>query len=394
MKANFKLVLHGKKDKLGRSAIFLRVTSYYKVKLISTGRRIQARFWNRDREQARSSYPDAVEINQYLEDFVRVARERFRKSGFDVAAVTSSTVVPDLISFIDRLLKTYRQPSQFRIRRTYATLKNKLVEFAKTPIVAFESVNKSFVQEFDSWMKLSRRNRINTRVKEVGLLKRVITFAIEEGIAAAAFPKLKMKAEQSERRRLTIDEIRRLGEYDAPVGSLRYHAKNMFLLSFYIGGSRFEDTLLLEWANIKDGALHFVMGKTGKHYEIALLPEALAIVNLYAHRAGHKYVFPVMPDDVAKDDIVRFKLTVNAKNHLVNDELAVIAADLGIEKFTFHCARHSIADYLRVKGASIYDISKILRHSNVSMTEQYLKQFDADAASRALVKAFEEDRHA
>jgi integrase len=101
-----------------------------------------------------------------------------------------------------------------------------------------------------------------------------------------------------------------------------------------------------------------------------------------------------MPDDVAKDDIVRFKLTVNAKNHLVNDELAVIAADLGIEKFTFHCARHSIADYLRVKGASIYDISKILRHSNVSMTEQYLKQFDADAASRALVKAFEEDRHA
>ena len=72
MNANFKLILRtDHKDKQQRSLIFLSVTSRYKVKYFSTARKIQDRFWNKDREQVRSSYPDSVELNQYLEDFLK-----------------------------------------------------------------------------------------------------------------------------------------------------------------------------------------------------------------------------------------------------------------------------------------------------------------------------------
>jgi integrase len=134
------------------------------------------------------------------------------------------------------------------------------------------------------------------------------------------------------------------------------------------------------------------MGKTGKQYQIALLPEAREIIDRYAHRADEfKYIFPLMPENVTKEDIARFKQTVNAKNSLINNKLAVIAKHLGIEKFTFHCARHSIADYLRLKKVDLYTVSKILRHSNLKTTEIYLKQFDTDSVSKEFAKAFEEE---
>ena len=221
-------------------------------------------------------------------------------------------------------------------------------------------------------------------------LKRTINLAMEDGLVKEnPFKYIHFKRERGERRRLTIDEIKQLQAYDAPVESHRYHAKNMFLFSFYTGGGRFEDIVLLEWRHIKNGTLHFSMGKTGKQFSITLLPEAMEIIKLYEHRRDQKYIFPLMPEHITRDDIVTFKQTVNAKNSLVNKKLSVIAKHLELEPFTFHVARHSIADYLRLKGVDLYTISKVLRHSDLKTTEIYLKQFDADSVSAEFAKAFE-----
>ena len=61
----------------------------------------------------------------------------------------------------------------------------------------------------------------------------------------------------------------------------------------------------------------------------------------------------------------------------------------GIETpISFHLARHSLADYLRKKGWSIYDISKVLAHANVRVTEQYLKGFDSTDLDEKFGKVF------
>ncbi len=395
MNANFKLILRtDHKDREQRSLIFLRITSRYKVKYFSTARRVQETFWNKDREQVRSNHPDSVELNQYLEGFVRTARERFRQTGFNINRVDKNTVMPDVLSFIDKLVKDHNKPEQFRTRQKYITLKKKLVEFTGTNRIPFEKVNKNLIQEFDSFLQLSHYNRVNTRIKYLEMLRRTVNLAIEEGIVVSPFPKLRLRKEQSEKRRLTIDEIKRLQRYDAPVGSRRYHARDMWLLSFFCGGLRFEDTVLLQWSHFtQDGSLHFTMGKTGKQYQIAILPEAKEIIARYAYRSDeYKYIFPLMPENVTKENIATFKQTVNAKNSLINNKLAVIAKHLGIEKFTFHCARHSIADYLRLKKVDLYTVSKILRHSNLKTTELYLKQFDTDSISEQFASAFKDDQ--
>ena len=389
-KANFKLILRtDHKDKAGLSPVFLRITSYYKVKYISTGRKVQGRYWNKGRREVRSSHPDAVELNQYLEDFLRAARERFRESSFNVDAVDRNT---DVISFItNTVLQNYNKGEQFRTRQRYITLKNKLVEFAG-PKIPFDTINKTFLEEFNSFLQLSSGNAINTRIKYLDMLRCIFSLGIEaQVVTGCTFPKMKLRKEQCERRRLSIDEIKRLQEYDAPINSVRYHAKNMFLLSFFTGGGRWEDIVLVRFSGISDGFLRYVQSKTGKPFELALIPEAKGIIDLYAYRSDkYKYIFPFM-EDVPKEDIIRFKMKVNMYNSLINNQLAIIAKHLGIEKFTFHAARHSVSDVLRKKGVDLYTISKMLCHSGLKSTERYLAQTDFNAVSAAFAHAFEKE---
>jgi integrase len=395
--AHFKFVLRTSKQG-GRDVerVYLRIISYYKVKHISVGREIPKRYWNKERGQVRRNHPDSAEINEYLDHFLAIAEEKYRRGHFDAGSIGKHALEPDLISFLDTIIRDYLRAEQFRTRQKYVTLKSRLIEFRKSSRIPFDTIDKTFVREFDSFLQRECDNATNTRIKYIDQLRRTINLAIEEGLLLAQpLPKLKMRKEESEKRRLSMDQIECLRQYAPPVNSLLYHARNMFLLSFYIGGSRFEDTLLLEWHHLEGDNIHFVMGKNGKHYRIRLIPEALEIIERYAYRRGeYRYLFPVMPEHLTREDIARFKKTVNSRNVVINKQLTAIALKLGIGRFTFHCARHSIADYLRLKKVDLYTISKILRHSNLRTTEIYLKKFDQESVSdefaRAFVKAHQE----
>jgi integrase len=44
----------------------------------------------------------------------------------------------------------------------------------------------------------------------------------------------------------------------------------------------------------------------------------------------------------------------------------------GIEDFRFHDLRHTFASYM-MNGGDLYELAKILGHSNIKMTERYAK---------------------
>jgi site-specific recombinase XerD len=45
----------------------------------------------------------------------------------------------------------------------------------------------------------------------------------------------------------------------------------------------------------------------------------------------------------------------------------------GIANFRFHDLRHSFASWFMMNGGDLYELAKILGHSNIKMTERYAK---------------------
>ena len=81
---------------------------------------------------------------------------------------------------------------------------------------------------------------------------------------------------------------------------------------------------------------------------------------------------------------------IGSKNTIVNKNLKILADMIGFDgNLTFHIARHSFADISRKKGVNVYDISKLLGHSSISITEQYLRSIDPETFDEALALVYD-----
>ena len=64
--------------------------------------------------------------------------------------------------------------------------------------------------------------------------------------------------------------------------------------------------------------------------------------------------------------------------------------DLGIDIST-HTARHTVSDLMRKSGIGIYDISKILGHSDIAVTQKYLNTLDRESVDSSYNSFYEND---
>jgi len=59
-------------------------------------------------------------------------------------------------------------------------------------------------------------------------------------------------------------------------------------------GISFVDLALLQTNNIKNGRIHYKRQKTGKAYDIKILPQAQKIIDLYSSTRSQNYLLPII----------------------------------------------------------------------------------------------------
>ena len=57
----------------------------------------------------------------------------------------------------------------------------------------------------------------------------------------------------------------------------------------------------------------------------------------------------------------------------MDKSFATVLTLAGIDDFRFHDLRHTFASWYMMNGGDLYELAKILGHSNVKMTERYAK---------------------
>ena len=171
---------------------------------------------------------------------------------------------------------------------------------------------------------------------------------------------LKPKLQREVREYLVVDELQRLIRTPCKKEEL----KRMFLFSCFTG-LRASDVTGLRCGEIVEddnGGLEVckIMKKTSLRVTVPLSKPAMNFL-------------PIKKEGTSQFDYVYSLRGIrNMTSHIVE-----WAKDAGIKKHvTFHVARHTFATLVLTQGADIYTVSKLLGHSDVSITQRCAKVID------------------
>lgn len=305
----------------------------------------------------------------------------------------------NFIAYGEYMRDNYIKSGSLLTAKRYTMVLNKLKEYVGVKKLEFETIDLKFLQQYEAHLLSNQKRgekvfqyKINTVNNHFKTIKAIFFNAMKEGLVDAnknPFFFFKLKAENNvKKEKLTIDEIIAIEKLQLDENTLIWNVRNYFLFSFYCAGIRISDLIQLKWENItKDGRIEYKMDKTGGFKSIVLIPKAVKILNLYKKQKVKQsdFVFPILDMRVDLSVTKNLYNQLSAKTALINKYLKKVAAKAEIDKpLTTHIARHSFSDIARKKGANLYDISKMLGHSSIKITEAYLSSFDQDSQDTAL----------
>jgi len=151
------------------------------------------------------------------------------------------------------------------------------------------------------------------------------------------------------------------------------HRMRLIVLIAVTTGMRASEIWGLLWTDIMYGeGLIAVRGKLkgGKMRYVPMSSELAWELQAFSAASNADRRFPV-----AKDNLRVFPLkggTAGERRRLEGsfDDLLERA---GIRDFRFHDLRHTFASWYMMNGGDLYELAKILGHSNIKMTERYAK---------------------
>lgn len=184
------------------------------------------------------------------------------------------------------------------------------------------------------------------------------------------------------------EEMALIEDMELPKGSKIWHARNVFLMQYYMAGSRISDALLLAWEKVDEFRVEYYSLKTKTLHSIKAHDKILGILSQY--EKGEGYIFPYFKNGVDYSNKKFAKKERQRHTQIINYYLRRIAKKLGISKHIHsHVSRHSFASGAILAGTPIFNVSKAIGHSKTTTTENYanrIKQTVSDSAIDSVFK--------
>ena len=201
------------------------------------------------------------------------------------------------------------------------------------------------------------------------ILRQIMNFAIACGhVDANPARGVKKNRRPALTRFLSREEIARLH------GALDEHARKGerqqadIIRLLLLTGCRRSEIVQLRWSEVQDDALMLADSKTGPR-RVPLNTQARRVLARQP-RGGSAFVFP-SPLDPARPLSVNLKLWYRVRR------------EVGIEDVRLHDLRHTHASHAVMNGIPIPIVSRMLGHSNVSMTLRYAHLGDREIEAAA-----------
>src|SRR3712207_5720478 len=379
-----KVLLYLKKsglDKSGKAPIMGRITLGRSVAQFSCKLSCNPDLWNPRESRMDGKSREAVEINGRLESLLLSVQSTYQAllskgcpfDATDVKEQFQGSVQTRcmLIERLDILIREKESHIGIDIRKEsmagYHSTRIRLMEFIqkkyKVSDLAFSQLTENFIHEFRQYFLGECGFQESSFYNVATHLKTVCRQAYREGLAdTLLFDKAKIskgdrKAPKAlDREALESLKSLRFDDLDEEMET----ARDIFLFACYVGAAYCDLMELSKSHLVRDDEdkiwLKFNRHKTGVLCRIKLLPEAIRLIERF-HSDERETLLPFIGYKTYQTCLKALRLRA------------------GISfPFTTHTARHTFATLITLElGVPIETVSKMLGHSNVSMTERYAK---------------------
>jgi len=379
-----KVLLYLKKsglDKSGKAPIMGRITLGRNVAQFSCKLSCNPELWNPRESRVDGKSREAVEINGRLESLllsVQSAYQALLSKGYPFDATDVKELFQGgvqtrcmLIERLDILIREKKEHIGIDIKRetisNYYTTRNNLRTFIedkyKVEDLSFSQLTENFIYDFRDYYLNKLGFQESSFYAVASQIKTVCRLAYREGLAdILLFDKVKIskgnKKLPKALDRGAFEKLKTLHFED--LEEEMETARDIFLFACYTGAA-YCDLMELDKSHLvhdDEGSLwlKFNRQKTGVPCRVKLLPEAIWLMEKL-HSDERETLLPFMGYATYQSYLKALRLRA------------------GISfPFTTHTARHTFATLITLeKGVPIETVSKMLGHSNVSMTERYAK---------------------
>lgn len=261
--------------------------------------------------------------------------------------------------------------------------------------ILFNDLNEALLKRFIAYLKANKTKEERT-IKERTVMNYLIGIrtiynrAVSEGYADKKnYPfgkgRIRIKFPESIKIGLTEDEVKQIENLKLIEGSPRWHARNVWLVSFYFAGIRIGDALGLRWSDLKNGRLYYTMNKNQKTVSVKIPEKATAIFENYKvqKRDDDDFIFPELKAAIENDAQSIYRKTHTASKKF-GKHMNKIAEICKINKnITSHIARHTFGNISGEKISPLM-LQKLYRHSDIRTTMGYQANFIYKETDEAL----------
>ena len=379
-----KVLLYLKKsglDKSGKAPIMGRITIGRSIAQFSCKLSCNPDLWNSRESRMDGKSREAVEVNGRLENLLLSVQSAYqsllskgcRFDATDIKEQFQGSVQTRcmLIERLDILIKEKENHVGIDIKEGaihgYHSTRIHLQKFIqrkyKVSDLAFSQLTENFIHEFRQYFLGECGFQESTFYNIAIHLKTVCRLAYRERLAdVLLFDKAKIsKGDKKLPKALDKSSLDKLmntqfGELEEEIET----ARDLFVFACHTGAAYCDLMALKKSHLVRDDEgslwLKFNRQKTGVLCRIKLLPEAIRIIEKYRSNE--------------KETLLPFIGYATYQSYL-----KALRLRAGIAfPFTTHTARHTFATLITLeRGVPIETVSKMLGHSNVSMTERYAK---------------------
>ena len=390
--ATVKVVIRKDKTNLktGLAPLFLRLIKNRKTKFITLGIKIEPKYWNEEKSVIRKGAENYQELNSYIIQ-KRAEAEKATLEIESLNSTASTKKIKDRIigkkpqnffEYVEKKLSELKHsiaPSTFD---TYTVYIQKLEKFLGHKNIAFQEIDISLIKEYENYLYVKKGNKPSTVEYSFRVIKVFFNYAISEDVIdynTYPFRQYKFKNPKAVKNYLNEDQFQAVLDYTPPTNFNYNVYYDMFIFACFAGGLRYFDVLESKWENFNVGEERItkVIRKTKRKHQIKLPKKAVEIINKYKTKDTKQsdYIFPILSNDI--DYSISKEMIYQAKkkyNPLINHFLRKMSLALELPfRVSFHTSRHTFATRALNKGMRIEHVSKVLDHTDISITQIYAK---------------------